>query len=258
MPPLRQGPGVEQAAANASSRPDRDRPGTTAGTTPVGAPTSGPPGLTGLNRPNAPVALDPAGEPRTVGAAAGDAQEAAAPDTSGQSTAERADGLTPEEAALVEQLKARDAEVRRHEQAHAAVGGPYAGFPVYEYQRGPDGNQYAVGGSVSIDVAPVPNDPAATIQKMDVVIRAALAPAEPSSQDRSVARQAEQTAQAARVELQQQAAAERRESLEAAASTDDAGDTEAQATGLEQQATAAYRQAAAFAEIPESHLRLAA
>ena len=89
-------------------------------------------------------------------------------------------------------------------------------------------------------------------------IRAALAPAEPSSQDRSVARQAEQTAQAARVELQQQAAAERRESLEAAPSTDDADQVEVPSTDLERHAAAAYRQAAAFAEVPESHLRLAA
>ena len=223
------------------------------------APTGAEP-LTGLARPNAPVALDAAGEPRTIGAPAGEGKAGAASNSgeAGSSADGRANGLSPEEQAQVEALKARDAEVRRHEQAHAAVGGPHAGSPVYEFQRGPDGNQYAVGGSVSIDISPVPNDPAATIQKMDVVRRAALAPAEPSSQDRSVARQAEQTAQAARVELQEQAAAERQERLEAAAPTDDGSGTETQGGGLELRAAAAYRQAATFVEIPESHLRLAA
>eukprot|EP01026_Neomeris_dumetosa_P052371 TRINITY_DN46319_c0_g1_i8.p1 TRINITY_DN46319_c0_g1~~TRINITY_DN46319_c0_g1_i8.p1 ORF type:complete len:240 (-),score=28.68 TRINITY_DN46319_c0_g1_i8:18-737(-) len=36
-------------------------------------------------------------------------------------------------------LSARDREVRAHEQAHAAVGGLYAGAPTYQYERGPDG-----------------------------------------------------------------------------------------------------------------------
>ncbi|MCA8932648.1 MAG: hypothetical protein KDA49_09290, partial [Rhodospirillaceae bacterium] len=64
-----------------------------------------------------------------------------------------ASGLTEEEQAEVDALKERDAEVRRHEQAHAAAGGAYAGQPTYEYQTGPDGNRYAVGGEVNIDVA---------------------------------------------------------------------------------------------------------
>ena len=100
------------------------------------------------------------------------------------------DGLTEDQRAQVAKLQARDAEVRRHEEAHAIVGGQYAGQPSYTYQEGPDGKRYAVGGEVSIDVAPVPDDPKATIAKMDVVIAAALAPAEPSGQDRKVASQA--------------------------------------------------------------------
>ncbi|WP_299145212.1 putative metalloprotease CJM1_0395 family protein [uncultured Tateyamaria sp.] len=98
-----------------------------------------------------------------------------------------ASGLTGPEQAVVKELKARDAEVRRHEQAHAAVGGQYAGAPTYSYQTGPDGRQYAVGGAVSIDVSPVDGDPGATISKMEVVKSAALAPAEPSAADRQVA-----------------------------------------------------------------------
>jgi len=121
--------------------------------------------------------------------------------------AESASGLTKEEQARVEALKRRDAEVRAHEQAHATVGGPYAGAPQYEYERGPDGRRYAVGGSVAIDVTPISGDPEATIAKMEVVKRAALAPAEPSAADRAVARQADRHMQEARAELLRQRAA---------------------------------------------------
>ena len=102
-------------------------------------------------------------------------------------------GLTKEEQAIVQALQKRDAEVRSHEQAHAAVGGSYASAPTYTTQRGPDGKLYAIGGEVMIDASPIPNDPEATIAKMQIVARAALAPANPSSQDLSVAAQANQT-----------------------------------------------------------------
>lgn len=95
--------------------------------------------------------------------------------------------LSEEERRMVESLRARDREVRDHEQAHARVGGAYASQPSYVYQSGPDGNRYAVGGSVAIDASPVPDNPKATIAKMEVVKRAALAPAEPSGADRRVA-----------------------------------------------------------------------
>lgn len=116
--------------------------------------------------------------------------------------------LTEEEKAQVEALKARDREVRAHEQAHAAVGGAYAGAPTYEYQVGPDGNRYAVGGSVSIDTAPVDGDPEATIDKLEQVKAAALAPAEPSGQDRAVAAQADAGIQQAQAQLNAQKADE--------------------------------------------------
>src|SRR5690554_5663123 len=80
-----------------------------------------------------------------------------------------------EEEKKVEALKQRDAEVRRHEQTHASIGGQYASSPQYEMEQGPDGRSYAVGGSVDIDVSPVSNDPEATISKMQIVQRAALA-----------------------------------------------------------------------------------
>ncbi|MCK8108131.1 catalase [Pseudoalteromonas sp. 2CM41L] len=101
----------------------------------------------------------------------------------------------------IEELKARDTEVRVHEQAHASVGGQYAGSPNYEYQRGPDGTNYAVGGEVQIDVSEIPGDPQATIDKMQTVRAAALAPAEPSSADRAIAADATQKMAAAQAEL---------------------------------------------------------
>lgn len=106
-----------------------------------------------------------------------------------------------QDAEQIKELKARDTEVRIHEQAHASVGGQYAGSPSYEYQRGPDGTNYAVGGEVQIDVAEIEGDPQATIEKMQTVRAAALAPAEPSGADRSIAADATQKLAAAQAEL---------------------------------------------------------
>lgn len=105
----------------------------------------------------------------------------------------------------LQELKQRDHEVREHEQAHIAAGGQYVrGGASYSYERGPDGRQYATGGEVAIDTSAIPDDPEATIRKMQVVRKAALAPAEPSAQDRSVAAEAATTESQARVELREQ------------------------------------------------------
>lgn len=89
---------------------------------------------------------------------------------------------------LIEELKKNDAQVRQHEMAHIAAGGRYITSGAnFTYQRGPDGKKYAVGGEVGIDTSPVPGDPEATIKKMRQVKNAALAPADPSSQDLKVA-----------------------------------------------------------------------
>lgn len=99
--------------------------------------------------------------------------------------------LTPEEQKRVEELKRIDAKVRAHEMAHLAAGGGLVrGGASYTYEIGPDGKQYAVGGEVKIDMSVNPDDPEGAIQKMQQVRRAALAPADPSPQDRSVAQQA--------------------------------------------------------------------
>lgn len=109
--------------------------------------------------------------------------------------------LTPAEQKKVDELKERDAEVRRHEQAHASAGGQYAGSPSYETEQGPDGRSYAVGGSVDIDVTPIADDPAATIQKMQIVQRAALGVDEPSAADRNIANEAARHTAKARQEM---------------------------------------------------------
>ncbi len=107
--------------------------------------------------------------------------------------------LTDEEKEVVEKLKARDQEVRRHEAAHAAAGGSFAGAPTFSYQQGPDGKRYAVGGEVSIDLSPG-STPEETARKADQIRAAALAPADPSGQDQAVA--------AAAVQMKAQAQAE--------------------------------------------------
>lgn len=108
--------------------------------------------------------------------------------------------LSDEEQRQLNELRARDREVRAHEAAHARVGGEFAGSPGFTFETGPDGRQYAVAGEVSIDRSPVPGDPEATIQKLEKVIRAAMAPVSPSDQDRSVAATARADLQAARAE----------------------------------------------------------
>lgn len=100
----------------------------------------------------------------------------------------------------IEALKARDQEVRAHEQAHQGAGGQYASSPSFTLSKGPDGKGYAIGGAVQIDITPVAGEPAATIRKMQQVRSAALAPAEPSGQDRSVAAKASQLEAKARGE----------------------------------------------------------
>ncbi len=113
-------------------------------------------------------------------------------------------GLTEEEKRVVQNLKKRDRDVKAHERAHmAAGGGVVQGGANYEYERGPDGKMYAVGGEVSIDTSSE-NDHQATIRKMQQVKIAALAPAQPSGQDRAVAAQAAQAETMARVELAEQ------------------------------------------------------
>jgi hypothetical protein len=110
--------------------------------------------------------------------------------------------LSPDAQKMVDALKARDREVRAHEAAHVAAGaGIVQGGAQFSLQRGPDGNMYAIGGEVSIDASPVSNDPEATAAKARQIVAAAMAPADPSPQDRSVAAQARAMEAAANAEI---------------------------------------------------------
>jgi hypothetical protein len=114
-------------------------------------------------------------------------------------------GLSDEDQKKVKELEKRDQTVRTHEAAHIAAGGQYVkGGATYQYQKGPDGKMYAVGGEVSIDTSPVKGDPQATVAKMETIKAAALATADPSGQDRAVAAEASQEEAQARQEEAQQ------------------------------------------------------
>ncbi|OVE77393.1 hypothetical protein BVX99_02685 [bacterium F16] len=109
--------------------------------------------------------------------------------------------LSPSEMKRVEKLRQKDQQVRMHEMAHAASAGPYVmGAPVYSYQVGPDGRQYAVGGHVNIDTSPAPT-PEETVIKMQVIRGASVSPNRPSVKDVQVASHAMMTEMKARSEL---------------------------------------------------------
>lgn len=141
--------------------------------------------------------------------------------------------LTEEEQEEVEALEERDREVRRHEQAHFQAGGKYANPPKYEYQTGPDGKRYAVGGSVNIDTSEISDDPRATLEKARVIKRAALAPEEPSAQDRKVAREADRMASEAQQELSEERVSGSGEQTGAAADAGNIASTDGLSESLE-------------------------
>ncbi|WP_096084949.1 putative metalloprotease CJM1_0395 family protein [Agaribacterium haliotis] len=149
-------------------------------------------------------------------------QKPAGDDEQSSTEKQREARVLQQEQREIRELAARDREVRAHEQAHSSVGGQYAGAPQYQFQRGPDGVIYAVGGEVSIDVSQAAT-PEETIRKMQVVRRAALAPAEPSPQDRAVAAQAQATELQAKQELAvEQAELQAEQRASSVAQTDEA------------------------------------
>ena len=104
----------------------------------------------------------------------------------------------------VSKLKARDTQLRQHEQAHlaASTGGDVSNA-AFTYQRGPDGVNYAVAGDVRINIS-AGRTPEDTLARADIIRDVALAPADPSAADRRVATQAQQMAQQASAEILQQ------------------------------------------------------
>ena len=116
-----------------------------------------------------------------------------------------AKSLSEDEKQQVREMQQRDREVKAHEAAHmASAGGNAKGGAGYEYQVGPDGKQYAMGGHVDIVMSPVQGNPEGTLQKARTVQRAATAPADPSGQDRAVAAAAAQMAAQAQKQIAQE------------------------------------------------------
>jgi len=97
--------------------------------------------------------------------------------------------LDPAEKAVVSQLQARDSAVRQEEEAHAAAAGPYGSAPQYTYQIGPDGNAYAIGGHVDVNVS-VSGSAEDRDRALATLQNAALAPNAPSGADMAAFRQA--------------------------------------------------------------------
>ena len=105
-------------------------------------------------------------------------------------------------------------KVRAHEQAHVSVGADLIrGGVSFSYETGPDNKRYAVGGEVSIDTSPA-RTPEETIPKAQHIRATALAPSDPSTQDRRVASEASTMEFDARAEV----AAQRSEEMSGAAS----------------------------------------
>lgn len=128
-----------------------------------------------------------------------------APVTEKISLRNSAPALSDAEQAELNSLKARDSKLRQHEQAHlAASAGLNVSKAAYTYQRGPDGVQYAVSGDVRIDTSPGKNAKD-SLARGELIVDVALAPADPSPGDRSVAAVGRNMAQQASAELARQA-----------------------------------------------------
>ena len=155
------------------------------------------------------------GGPATAGAG-GEAREAGA-------GAGAADTLSEAEQRQVAELAERDREVRAHEMAHVAAGaGLVTRGASYTYQTGLDGKRYAIGGEVGIDTSPG-RSPEESLSKAERIRAAALAPAEPSGQDRQVAAQASRMASDARMEIARREFEQGGAGAEAAATRDGPG-----------------------------------
>jgi hypothetical protein len=84
---------------------------------------------------------------------------------------------------------AEENRVITHEQAHMSAGGAFCGGVSYVYELKDNGKSYIVAGEVPITISEDP-DHKVTMSNMETVIRAALAPADPSAQDIAVAGEA--------------------------------------------------------------------
>lgn len=118
------------------------------------------------------------------------------------STTKDSTQLSNEEKAQLAELKAADSRVKAHEAAHQS--GPAAsGGASFTYKKGPDGVMYAVGGEVPVRIE-TGLTPQESIMNLQGVIATALAPADPSPQDISIASKARVMLMKAQQELSQE------------------------------------------------------
>ncbi len=116
--------------------------------------------------------------------------------------------LNPKQIQQLRELQSIDRNVKTHEAAHQAAGGGLAGVASFSYIRGPDNQMYAVAGEVPIRMQEG-RTPEETIANARQIIAAAMAPADPSTQDYKVAANAfkmelEAKAQAIKLKAQEQ------------------------------------------------------
>lgn len=120
------------------------------------------------------------------------------------STGKSSKELSPQQQQQISKLKSADAEVKAHEQAHiSAASGLRTSAPSYQYETGPDGKKYAVSGEVNISFSQT-GDPKKDLQMAESLKAAALAPANPSGQDMSVAKQADEMIQQDKQKIQEE------------------------------------------------------
>ncbi|MDN5108208.1 putative metalloprotease CJM1_0395 family protein [Aliarcobacter butzleri] len=89
---------------------------------------------------------------------------------------------------VLNKFKNKDNEVKTHEQTHAS-GVATTSAINYNYQVGPDGKLYAIGGSVRFDTS-IPKDPQSAKVKMDQLQSASSSVSSLSGADASIAQTA--------------------------------------------------------------------
>lgn len=103
-------------------------------------------------------------------------------------------------AMATQSLRVAEQKVRMHELAHKTVAGDLAGPVRYRYTKGPDGKLYITGGEVPLRLKEG-RTPEETLEIAQKVKRAALAPINPSPQDRAIAARATAMEMKARMEM---------------------------------------------------------
>lgn len=99
------------------------------------------------------------------------------------------------EASRRARLQIADFGVRAQERQHYMAAGGFGSLPQYDYEIGPDGELYAVAGSVNIKAGPAAT-PEEAARNAATIAGAALAATDVSAQDISVARNAQSQAAA--------------------------------------------------------------